>query len=77
MLDIKNMPLFDGGKTFLGRTVFSWLSRPRSCFSDCIDRLNCYVVPCVLLFFIAIISANVFGFTGGEPIRCLVSWSRA
>ncbi|KAH7672995.1 hypothetical protein AAVH_42526 [Aphelenchoides avenae] len=73
MIDIKNIPLLDSGKTLLGRTVFTWLTRPAVYFNDSIDRLNCYMVPAVLMFFIAVISANVFGFTGGEPIRCLVS----
>ncbi|KAH7711559.1 innexin unc-9 [Aphelenchoides avenae] len=71
MIDIKNIPLLDRGKTLLGRTVFTWPTRPAVYFNVAIDRLNWYVVPAVLLFCIAVISANVFGFTGGEHIRCL------
>lgn len=67
------MPLFDGGKTFVGKTVLGWLTRPKIYFNDCVDRLNCYVVPATLCFFIAVVSANAFGLCAGEPIRCLVS----
>uniref|UniRef100_A0A915E9N7 Innexin n=1 Tax=Ditylenchus dipsaci TaxID=166011 RepID=A0A915E9N7_9BILA len=73
MLDIKNIPFFGQGQEFMGKTLWDWFKRPKTQFSDVIDRLNCSIVPSTLLLFVAIITANLFGYTGGEPMKCLKS----
>jgi hypothetical protein len=68
-----NIPFLGTGNTFWGRTVWDWLRKPKYNFCDVIDRVNCSFVPAMLLFFVAIVSANIFGFNHNDPMRCLKS----
>ncbi|KAL3093263.1 hypothetical protein niasHS_005158 [Heterodera schachtii] len=73
MINVHHLPFFGQNQAFMGKTLWDWIKKPRARFSDSIDRLNCHFVPLVLLFFVAMISANIFGFGGMEPMRCLRS----
>ncbi|KAL3075935.1 hypothetical protein niasHS_012852 [Heterodera schachtii] len=75
MINVHQLPFFGQNQSFMGKSLWDWFKKPRARFSDSIDRLNCHFVPVVLLFFMAMISANIFGFGGMEPIRCLVRCS--
>ena len=60
LVNVNNWPFFGQGQSFLGRTVWEWISgRHKASFSDVIDRLNCSTIPKLLLFFVALISANM------------------
>lgn len=60
LVNVNNWPFFGQGQSFLGRTVWEWVSgRHKASFSDVIDRLNCSTIPKLLLFFVALISANM------------------
>uniref|UniRef100_A0A183BIG6 Innexin n=1 Tax=Globodera pallida TaxID=36090 RepID=A0A183BIG6_GLOPA len=73
MINVHHLPFFGQSQAFMGKTLWDWIKKPRARFSDSIDRLNCNIVPSMLLFFVAMISANIFGFGGMEPMRCLRS----
>uniref|UniRef100_A0A1I8B6I3 Innexin n=2 Tax=Meloidogyne hapla TaxID=6305 RepID=A0A1I8B6I3_MELHA len=68
---VHNLPFFGHNQPLLGKTFLSWFERPKSSFSDIIDRINCQVVPILLLFCVMSITANIFGSFGMEPMRCL------
>ncbi|KAL3114496.1 hypothetical protein niasHT_011625 [Heterodera trifolii] len=73
LINVQQLPFFGDEQLFYGKTLWDWIKKPRARFTDSIDRLNCHFVPLVLLFFVAMISANIIGFGGMEPMRCLRS----
>jgi hypothetical protein len=60
-----------------GGQLWNWLQpvvdRPKYNFCDAIDRLNCSLMPVLLLFFVVVLSANMLGYTQAEAMRCLKS----
>ncbi|CAK5087560.1 unnamed protein product [Meloidogyne enterolobii] len=73
MIGVHNLPFFGQTQAFMGKTLWDWFKRSKAHFSDIIDRLNCHIVPMFLMFFVMMISANIFGAFGMEPMRCLRS----
>nr|CAD2209338.1 unnamed protein product [Meloidogyne enterolobii] len=68
---VHNLPFFGQNQPLLGKTFLSWFERPKANFSDIIDRINCQIVPILLLFCVMSVTANIFGSFGMEPMRCL------
>ena len=64
LVDLKSIPLLDNGKNFLGKTFSTWMQRPDSVFSDCVDRLNCFVVPLIFMLFVGIATVNLHEWAG-------------
>lgn len=71
MFNWQNLPFLGTQQSFWGRTLWEWIRRPKYHFCDIVDRVNCSFTPAILLFFVALISANLF--QHGEPMRCLKS----
>ncbi|KAH7725643.1 hypothetical protein AAVH_06825 [Aphelenchoides avenae] len=75
-IDVAAIPFLKDFKTMPGKIVQSWMGQPKSFYPDCIDWLNGYVVPFLLLLCIGVNTATNFGWVGGGPMTCLVSGVR-
>ncbi|KAF7637426.1 Innexin [Meloidogyne graminicola] len=70
IIGVHNLPFFGQNQPFLAKTFLSWFERPNSNFSDIVDRINCKVVPMLLLFCVMAITANMFLWYFSVWIQC-------